>query len=46
MSPGGIILEVMVAEAVGADFGLPVVQWDICSPLPIPAPRIPMPDQL
>ncbi len=46
MSPGGIILEVMVAEAVGADFGLPVVKWDICSPLPVPAPRIPMPDQL
>jgi len=46
MSPGGIILEVMVAEANGEDFGLPIVNWDICSPLPVPLPRIPMPDQL
>ena len=36
----------MVAEANGEDFGLPIVNWDICSPLPVPLPRIPMPDQL
>ena len=35
-----------VAEANGEDFGLPIVNWDICSPLPAPMPRIPMPDQL
>ncbi|KAJ1448303.1 hypothetical protein M885DRAFT_623545 [Pelagophyceae sp. CCMP2097] len=42
-APGGVILETMVAEADGTHFGLAVVDWDICSPLPAPARRVPLP---
>ncbi|KAH8068975.1 hypothetical protein JL721_6172 [Aureococcus anophagefferens] len=40
-APGGVILETMVAEANGTRFDLPIVNWDICSPLPAPLPKIP-----
>ncbi|KAH8057995.1 hypothetical protein JL722_6541 [Aureococcus anophagefferens] len=42
-APGGVILETMVAEANGTRFDLPIVNWDICSPLPAPLPKIPVP---
>ena len=42
-APGGVILETMVAKANGSKFDLPVVNWDICSPLPTPLPKLPLP---
>ena len=42
-APGGVILETMVAQANGTKFDLAIVNWDICSPLPAPLPKLPIP---